>query len=252
MFESGKLDQVNIVNYDHYVLLMRPDINTHGTCQWFYFSVSNTTAGLTCKFEIVNFTRKIKLYHSGMKIWILSKTHEKTNGIKWYKDGEQIQYIANEYKRKTNDSIEDERTFYTLSFEYKFKYDNDTVFFSYTCPYTYSDICSHIAKTETELQQRGFSLPTKNSFPYSSVASCFNKDNKQIINHGVSYTRKYSTQTVCGIPVYEIAITANSKRDIIPEEKRKCIVITSRVHAGESTSSLMLEGFLNFLFSKSS
>lgn len=32
------------------------------------------------------------------------------------------------------------RYFYTLTFTYDFKNDNDTIFFAYSCPYTYSDL----------------------------------------------------------------------------------------------------------------
>ena len=32
------------------------------------------------------------------------------------------------------------KTYYTLTFTYDFEYDDDTVFFAYCYPYTYSDL----------------------------------------------------------------------------------------------------------------
>lgn len=236
LFESGNLDQVNVVNCEHYVLTVKPDVNTCGTSQWFYFSVTNTVASSTVKFEIVNFTRKMKLYRAGMKIWVWSKKLERESKVKWHKGGVDIEYRANSHKRQADES--EDKSFYTLSFKYEFKHDHDTVFFAYTCPYTYSDICSLIAKKEDELEQAG-------------EASMFTADRKSIVKKGISYTRECFAQTICGIPVYEITVTASSKKEVIPLKNRKCIVITSRVHAGETTGSWMLEGFWNFLFSTS-
>jgi len=237
LFETGNLDQVNIISSEHYVIKVRPDINTYGTSQWFYFSVSNTTALATVKFEIINFTRKMKLYRAGMKIWVMSKKLEKDKGINWHKDGIEIEYKVNGYMRELNDS--EDKSFYTLSFKYQFQYDDDEVFFAYTCPYTYSDIYSLIAKTEQKLEQ-------------TDQKPLFNSDQRTIDKKGILYARECYAKSVCGIPVHVITITGNSRNEIIPLKKKKIIVITSRVHAGETTGSLMLEGFWNFLFSISS
>jgi len=35
---------------------------------------------------------------------------------------------------------------YTLSFKIQFKYDNDSVYFAYCYPYTYSDCAAHITR----------------------------------------------------------------------------------------------------------
>ena len=41
--------------YDYeYDLILRPDINTRGHTQWFYFSVSNTIRNVPYKFNIIN------------------------------------------------------------------------------------------------------------------------------------------------------------------------------------------------------
>ncbi len=42
------------------------------------------------------------------------------------------------------------RYFYTLAFTYEFEHDEDTVFFVYTTPYTYSELNSDISSFEKD------------------------------------------------------------------------------------------------------
>lgn len=44
--------------------------------------------------------------------------------------------------------------FYTLSFSYKFLNDDDTVYFAYSYPYTYSDMINDIFEIENDTQKR--------------------------------------------------------------------------------------------------
>ena len=46
--------------------------------------------------------------------------------------------------------------FYSLSFTYKFEYNNDTVFFAYCYPYTYSDLSEDLTAIEKD--------PVKNKY----------------------------------------------------------------------------------------
>eukprot|EP00976_Prorocentrum_cordatum_P014318 286313-Prorocentrum_minimum.AAC.1 len=49
--------------YDHeYDLILRPDINTRGHTQWFYFSVSNTRKGIPYKLNIINMVKSDSLF----------------------------------------------------------------------------------------------------------------------------------------------------------------------------------------------
>jgi len=230
LFECGNLEEVNIIDPTHYLLKVRPDLNTFGTSQWFYFSVTNMEASSRVKFDIINFTKKNKLYRSGMRILIYSKQKRRRAGVGWYRGGEDITYKSNSYERK------DERAhFFTLSFKYTFEYENDEVFFAYSLPYKYSDICQLIANTESELSQTKESIITT--------------ERKYLTAKDILYQRECYSRTTCGLPVYTILITSNSKDDIIPIEKRKAIIVSARIHAGETTGSYTFEGFWKFLFS---
>ena len=63
-----------------------------------------------------------------MKIWIKSEKSKND----WFQGGTNISYKKNFLIRKGK------KKYSTLSFKYNFTDDNDTVYFSYSLPYTYS------------------------------------------------------------------------------------------------------------------
>jgi len=62
-FEGGNLDLVfKCGKTGDYDLFLRPDTNTTGYFQWFYFSVKNRKKGTKVHLNIVNTTKKNALY----------------------------------------------------------------------------------------------------------------------------------------------------------------------------------------------
>ena len=72
MFESGNLDRVVMVSPTEYDLYMRPDTNTRGHHQWFFFKVTSRSNLRSVKFNVINFTKPRSLYEYGMKVCICS------------------------------------------------------------------------------------------------------------------------------------------------------------------------------------
>ena len=129
---------------------------------------------MSVTFNIMNFTKPDSLFNYGMKVSIYSD--KKANGIDpndpnpgvhtvpmqekpaegddkkdkppapgdkrpgeacgWFKGGERISYYANGIKK---DITYTSKGYFTASFTYKFTHDDDTVYFAYCCPYTYTD-----------------------------------------------------------------------------------------------------------------
>jgi murein tripeptide amidase MpaA len=56
--------------------------------------------------------------------------------------------------------------------------------------------------------------------------------------------------SLSGVQVPLLTITDPSN-EVFPLLKRKTIIVTARVHPGESNGSFLMEGFLKFLLSKS-
>ena len=52
--------------------------------------------------------------------------------------------------------------YYALQFKYQFEFDDDTVYFSFAKPYTYSEILSDLHKKEKSLMPRKDELSKQN------------------------------------------------------------------------------------------
>lgn len=69
-FESGNLDLAVKVKTREYDLFIRPDTNTTGNFQWFYFRVSNTMQDQCIRFNIRNLSRCNPLYEQGFAPYV--------------------------------------------------------------------------------------------------------------------------------------------------------------------------------------
>ena len=161
----------------------------------------------------MNFTKKDSLYNFGMKVLIFSEKENEKTGLGWFRGGNNIQYSQNNIRRPCCS-----KCFYSLSFSYKFEYDQDTVYFAYCFPYTFSDLMQDLLELEND--------------PF--VASIMN--------------RKMLCYSIGGNRCDLLTITAPGD----PEEtkKRKGIVLTGRVHPGETVGSWMIKGAIDFLTSR--
>lgn len=98
-------------------------------------------------------------------------------------------------------------SYHCLELEYEFEYQEDEVFFAYCVPYTFSRLL-------LQLKQ----LPTQ-----------------------------YTIQGVLGKSLAGIDIPVLQITDFNSQREKKNILITGRFHPGQSNSSHMLEGFLQFI-----
>lgn len=99
-------------------------MNTVGHTQWFFFRVQNTRKDLEVKFNMLNFSKPDSLFNKGMKPLIYSETKVEEEDVGWFRDGYNIGYFCNGIKKVKGSN-------YTLTFKYRFEYDNDTVYFAY-------------------------------------------------------------------------------------------------------------------------
>ncbi|KAL4486341.1 hypothetical protein ABPG72_007127 [Tetrahymena utriculariae] len=210
-FESGNLSIVSMKSSNEYNLLLQNDINTKGYTQWFFFSVKKTHRNQSVKFNIVNFYKNGSLFNEGMKISIFSKKKYDLTKVSWFKGATDISYIKNNIV-KQNDNY-----FYTLTFKCTFEYNDDEVFFAYNIPYTYTQLNQFLHKCEVD--------PYKNQFIY----------------------KKLLCRTLIGNKLDLITITNPCKNIQDEMSQRKGVIITARVHPGETVSSYIMEGIIEFL-----
>ena len=167
------------------------------------------------------------MYGSGLKILTYSTKQALKEKIGWHREGENILYYQNNLY--IYNSLNDKRrNLYSLSFDYTFKYENDTVYFANCLPFFYSDLMKELNTYE---------LDEKN-YPF--------------------FHRKTLCTTLGGNDLD--MITLNSQYDIYnskfgfferSKDKRKGVVLFARQHPGETVGSHVLKGCMDFLLGNS-
>lgn len=161
----------------------------------------------------MNLIKPDSLYNHGMKPLIYSEKEADIKNIGWHRTGHEIKYYPSKKR-----SLASPNTFYTLSFTVEFVHDHDQVYFAHCYPYTYTDCIMFLKR---------ICLPS------------FGKDRLR---------RTALCKTKAGNSV-EMLIVTNflSTQDQIAD--RKCVIISARVHPGESNSSFVMEGIIDLMLS---
>lgn len=216
-FESGNLAQAIKISENEYNLYLEEDTQTQGYTQWYYFSVKSFKSEHTVKFNILNLAKPHSLYTHGLKPLIFSTKSEQS----WVSGGFDISYIQNSIPRKEIQAG-GPSTYFTLSFSYTFEYEADRVFFSYSYPYTYTRLQKYLE----DLQ--------KNSIyrPFLKISNL--------------------CKTLAGNDCPLLTITENvqdylSEKLMANGQKKQIVVVTARVHPGESNSSFIVKGLVDYL-----
>ncbi len=147
-----------------------------------------------------------------MKVLIYSEKLAQEKDIGWHRGCNKISYYQNGISKGNGKRY---KSYYTLTFSYEFSYSDDSVFFAYCYPYTYTDLLEELNKI---------------SLDQAKTQIC---------------SRKTLCESVAGNKCEMLTITSKQNLENLP--KRKGVVITARVHPGESVGSWMMKGALDFL-----
>jgi hypothetical protein len=212
-FEEGNLRMAIEINQNkEYDLIMRPEIGAKKLYTWFFFSV-------LVKNENKNINENI------LKLNVINKPKDKNfiNGQcpvlmfdsslnKWTRNTFNVYIINNGIK---NANLKNEyKSYYSLTFSFNYK-PNVKYYFASCYPYTYTQLRLY--------------LNTLNK-------NCYN----DIIKFGI-IGKTYNKNN---IPYITITNFFSSKKEIA---ERKCIFITGRIHSGETVSSYVVQGLIDFL-----
>ncbi|XP_075063850.1 cytosolic carboxypeptidase 4 isoform X2 [Mixophyes fleayi] len=222
-FESGNLRKVIQVREFEYDLIMNADVNTDQHHQWFYFEVSAMRANVPYCFNVINCEKVNSQFNYGMQPVMYSVKEALHGKNYWMRTGSKICYYKNLFCYRASEAKK-RRRYYTLSFTVKFPHYDDVCYLAYHYPYTYSALMSHLQL----LEQRH--NPQRVYFKQQTL--CY---------------------TIGGNPCPIVTITAmprsmsESHKDEI--RSRQYMVLTARVHPGESNASWVMKGTLEFLTS---
>ncbi|TRY99704.1 hypothetical protein DNTS_002239, partial [Danionella cerebrum] len=210
-FESGNLQKAVQVGQFDYELTLRTDLYTAKHTQWFYFQVRNMRAGVTYRFTILNLMKSSSLYSSGMRPLLYSENSAWLKGEGWKRAGNNIRY----YKNNTE---QDGKALYSLTWTLEFPLEDDICYLAHCYPYTYSKLQQYLHGVISD--------PARAAYCKLRVLC----------------------RSLAGNAVYVLTITAASSSAAEHKAKR-AVVVTARVHPGETNSSWMMQGFLDFLLS---
>ncbi|TYZ63720.1 hypothetical protein PybrP1_003689 [[Pythium] brassicae (nom. inval.)] len=273
LFESGNLDRAYRVNGRHYAstsellgvaaaqsaspstaqppfaffvradleydLYCDVDVNTHGHVQWYFFRAALPGGRTTVRFNLRNMLKRASLYNDGMlpAVYIDGPAAARRG---WHHAGTNVCYFKNAdtYRNRKTGKVQN---FYTLSFVYEFDTGSsaggsttgtDTgttgttgvpatvVYFAHCYPYPY-----------TRLQR--FLLALQRDAERSQHLK-----------------RRVLCKTIAGNHCELLTITDFAQEDGVEQPygaKRAGVFLTARVHPGESNSSFVMHGIVDFL-----
>ncbi|GCB84813.1 hypothetical protein scyTo_0025406, partial [Scyliorhinus torazame] len=196
-----------------YELTLRTDLYTDKHTQWYYFRVQNTRPGVTYRFTIVNLMKSNSLYNQGLKPLLYSEREAQQRQMGWHRVGKDIRY----YK---NNLSEEGRSLYSLTWTFQFPHRNDTCYFAHSYPYTYSDLQRYLATIAND--------PIQSQYCKLRVLC----------------------RSLAGNTVHILTITSPSRNQESGPTK-KAVVVTARVHPGETNGSWVMTGFLDHILGNS-
>uniref|UniRef100_A0A1I7WTS3 Peptidase_M14 domain-containing protein n=1 Tax=Heterorhabditis bacteriophora TaxID=37862 RepID=A0A1I7WTS3_HETBA len=223
-----------------------------------YYQVSNTKSNIQYTFEIINCLKTASMFSRGMQP-VMYSVREALAGRKgWVRVGEDVCYYRNLYTSTEENGSEEERGKKRLVY---FSLDRHNRILMSTSsgnlPFKYCD--SYILLCDSNLETHFYSIRFKVTFqnkgdicyfayhyPYTysyleaTLSKCLSR-----LTHSIYYRKDVIGTSLGGNKVNLLTITAPGSRSDI--HQRDTILLTARVHPGESNSSWMMHGIIDFL-----
>ncbi|KAK2841772.1 hypothetical protein Q5P01_011972 [Channa striata] len=220
-FECGNLRKAVQVRRYEYDLILNADANCCQNTQWFYFEVSNMAADVPYRFNVINCEKSNSQFNYGMQPVLYSVREALEGRPHWVRTGTDICYFRNHFCPVRGRG---RTTFYTLTFTVTFKHNEDVCYLAYHYPYTYSALKTHLKVLQKSVD------PAKVFFQQQILCSTLSGNTCPVI-----------TITACP--------ASRTWKDMQQLRNRPCVVLTGRVHPGESNASWVMKGTLDFLCS---
>ena len=257
-FESGNLlCAFKTEEENNYQLYLQNDTNTTGYIQWFFFRVSNTKKKNKVNFTIINMLRSRCVYKKGLKIMTYSKMQAQKENIGWHRDCEKVMYYTNNLYIY-NENSKKKRSLKSLSFEYEFKYDNDTVYFANCLPYFYTKLTREIDFYKNKVKNKCYFDKNIITQTLGGNDLCLlHISSSKIQNNIISEMSFPHLSQSCYQRLPNIMnSSSNSKineEDTMqkPKNIKKAVFLIARQHPGETVGSHVIKGCIEFLLGDS-
>lgn len=199
---------------------------------WFYFGVKGSQQGKLLRINIMNLNRQGKLYGQGMTP--LVKVVPTRN--KWER-------IRDKPKYETVDGQ------FRLSFTYRFPDQRNAVhYFAFCYPYSYSECQSKLEELDRSFKCQPMTLSSPNdAIYYHRELLCYSLDNLRVDLLTVTSAKGMTDKREDCLP--HLFPDKTVPRAHVFQGK-KVFFLSARVHPGETPSSFVFNGFLDFILRK--
>ena len=213
-FEEGNLRMaIEISKNKEYDLIMRPETNAKKLYTFFFFSVliksyeNNNEKNNMIKLNIINKPKDKNFYNGQCPVLMFD-----TSINKWTRNTFNVYAINNGLK---NPNLKNEfKSYFSLTFSFNFK-PNVKYYFASCYPYTYTQLRLY--------------LNTLNKNCYKKIIK-FGEAGKTFNNNKIPYL-----------------VITNFECDEEELNEKKCVLVTGRIHSGETVSSYVVQGLIDFL-----
>lgn len=198
---------------------------------WFYFGIRSTRPNVLVKFNIVNLNKQVKMFSQGMcpvfKI-VPGRLH-------WERIREKPMYTLDQ---GGND--------FTLSFLYCTPENSKAItYFAFTYPFSYIDLQNYLRRIDMKMEKRN--VICADDVYYHRECAIKSLEGRRLDILTISSYHNISTEREDRL--INMFPETNEERPYKFRDK-KVIFISARVHPGETPSSFVLNGFLNFLLNR--
>ena len=179
---------------------------------WFYFSVTGISPGTTARFRVANMNKQTALYSHGMR-----PVFRSSHGGRWGRiPDSNVSYTLTAQASAQGPN-------FTLTFYHKFVHSEETVtYFAFCYPFSYAALQAQLDALQEEIKP----------------------------HRHIYFKREALAASVQGRRIEMVTVTSAAEEtgnnDTFLRGK-PVVVVSARVHPGETPSSFVLNGFLQFV-----
>ncbi|KAJ1454709.1 hypothetical protein M885DRAFT_521293 [Pelagophyceae sp. CCMP2097] len=126
---------------------------------------------------------------------------------------------------------------HTLTFDVDFEFDEDLVFLAYSQPYTFTNLQSYLASLSADSERAA-------TFTRKILCESIGGNNVDVLT--ITEKPTYSAHS----DYANDGATPNGSAPAVEARQKRLIVLSARVHPGESNASWVMQGLLGFLTSQ--
>ncbi|XP_012271372.1 cytosolic carboxypeptidase-like protein 5 [Orussus abietinus] len=198
---------------------------------WFYFGVRAVAQGVQVKLNIVNLNNQVRMFSQGMcPVFKTVPGHPH-----WERIREKPTYTLDQ---KGNEFI--------LSFVHHASENPKAItYFAFTYPFTYTDLQNYLKRIDARMAKRN--ITTADDIYYHRECAIKSLEGRTLDLLTISSHHNISTEREA-----RLTMMFPEKDEVRPFKFRnkKVIFISARVHPGETPSSFVFNGFLNYLLNR--